>query len=110
MDIPAGHVRGDDLVAFVQSFGDDNGTYGVPAKFDSDANGFALRFDQFENSDGAFGLAIDRARDIKNIGHALEFDGAINAEVRPRAARQFAIELHIHRDGALHRGWINSND
>ena len=51
---------------------------------------------ELEQADRALLLSERRAPDKQDVIEALEFNRAVDAEVGPRTARQFALELDVH--------------
>ncbi len=71
--------------------------------------GFAIGRET-EEADRRVFVSEGRPADVEHIGHAVEVDGSIDREIRSRALRQRANQLHIDRDGSvLHRG-VNARD
>ena len=56
------------------------------------------------------GCAEGGTADIDDIGEALEFDGAIDAEVRDGAGGQRTIEFAIHGAGTVDDGSVDAGD
>lgn len=110
MSIRGRHVGEDDLVAYLQTLDDLDGAHGDSAKPDGHANGRPAAFDQLEEADGAVGLRLYRAPDVKHIMEAGQFDGAIHAEIRAGALGQLAFEFNVHRHGSVHDGRVHAHD
>ena len=74
------------------------------------AHRLARRLIDPEQADRALLLAEGRAADEEHVVEPLELDGAVDAQVGTRAARQLAGELDVDRDGALLRRRVDADD
>ena len=65
---------------------------------------------QLEERDGALFLAERRPADEDHVVELLEPDGAVDAQVGPRAGRQRAFEDDVDADRSVGRGGIDARD
>src|SRR6185436_8623370 len=107
--IPGGHVGEDYLVALLEPAKNLNGVHGTLAQLHLSAAGFPGRRIEPEEPDGALLLAEGRAADVQDVVQTLQLDGAVDAEVGSRTARQFAFERDVHGYCAVDGGRIDTN-
>jgi len=89
------HIRENDFVADLQALHDFNGIHRGASQSDLDAHRLVAAGHQLEQPDGAVRFAVDRPANEDNVGQAFEFDGAFDAQVRPRASRWRSIERNV---------------
>src|SRR5690606_25818520 len=76
-------------------------------ELDVDPDGRVAARLQLEDADRAVGLAVHRAAHVDHVVQPFHLDHAVDAEVRPRAGRQLALERHIHADRARRRRGVD---
>ena len=76
---------------------------------DRDPGGFAVGRD-LEDSDGGIILGEGWPLDVEDVIETLEFDRAIDAQVRSRAFRERTIERDVDRYRALFNRGIDPDD
>src|ERR1700687_1496551 len=101
--IPRRHVRQDDLIAHAQPGDDfyriDRSATELDLRARRPATGLKL-----EQPDGGLLLPTCGTSDVQDVGHPLELDGPVDAQVGDGSLGQVPGERHIHRDRAiLHR-------
>ena len=103
-------VGEDHLIAGLETADDFDRVDRTAAKFHRRAGRFGRSGDEFENPDGVILLAEGRAADVNDVVETLELDRAVNAEIRARAFRQFAVESDIDSDRSLLDRGIDPDD
>src|SRR5690554_5308090 len=92
--VPLGHIRQDDLVAFLEPLDHLNLAHRTAAQLHLRADGVA-RAGEAEDADRAALLAERRATQLEHVDGAFELDGAVDAQIGHGAARQRLGERHI---------------
>src|ERR1043165_6669950 len=106
--IPGGRVRQEDLISFAPIFQHFDGADGAAAQFDLyPCRALPVGF-ELEKTDRALRLTSRGTTHVEDIVQKLQFDCAVNAQVRTRALWQSSVERNIYRDCSLLHGRINS--
>src|SRR6478735_11804011 len=111
--VPLGHVGQDHPVAGLEAAEDLDGVDGAAAELDLGADGLGggeIAAVGLEEVDGAALLAEGRAADVDDVVETLEFDGAVDREVRAGALRQRAGEENVDGDRAILDGGVDAAD
>src|SRR5205085_7232325 len=99
--IPGGHVREDDLIAFVQAFGNFDGRDGAAAQLHLHAVGLVAVLRHLEELDLPLRLRAGGTADVEHVGELLDLDGALDGQVGAGTLGQFAFERDVDLDRAL---------
>ncbi len=103
------HVGKYDLVADFEAAEDLDVIHGGGAEFDVHAGSVRGAGVELEEAYGGVGFARDGAADVDDIGEALDFDGAVDAELGAGSLGQRAEEADIDGDSAVLSGGIDTD-
>src|SRR5579885_506956 len=105
--VPSRHIGQNHFVADLEAVEDFDGVHRSAAELYVDAHGLRAISNNFEETDGAIGLTMNRATDVEDVFQIFDFDGAIHAGVGARAERERFVKSDVHGNGAVLHGRIN---